>query len=81
MVRDPNFKTVGQIKVEAIKVFVERLKKEFLTLEYQVNTTRKTLPIDFAKALKEIYVFQVYSQKVMNRKRKAVCRNDKRRSN
>ncbi len=24
----------------------------------------------FAKALKEIYVFQVYSQKVMNRKKK-----------
>ena len=34
---------------EAIKEFAYRLKKEFLTLEYQVNTTRKTLPIDYVK--------------------------------
>lgn len=44
-----NFKTVEQIKSEAYKEFAKKLKKEFLTLEYQVNTTRKTLPIDFVK--------------------------------
>lgn len=36
-------------KSEAIQEFAKKLKKEFLTLEYQVNTTRKTLPIDFVK--------------------------------
>ena len=36
-------------KAGAYKEFAKKLKKEFLTLEYQVNTTRKTLPIDFVK--------------------------------
>lgn len=36
-------------KSKAIQEFAEKLKKEFLTLEYQANTTRKTLPIDFVK--------------------------------
>ena len=37
------------VKVEAIKEFAERLKKNFLALEYQAKTARKTLPVDFVK--------------------------------
>lgn len=53
-------------KAEAYKEFAKKLKKEFLTLEYQFNTTRKTLPIDFVKdqikwLLQEVSIDIIYS--------------------
>ena len=42
----PNFKTVEQIKAEAYKEFAEKLKEEFLNLQYNAKTNRKTVKIE-----------------------------------
>lgn len=44
-----NFKTVEQIKSEAYKEFAEKLKEEFLNLQYNAKTNRKTVKIEELK--------------------------------
>lgn len=44
-----NFKTVEQIKAEAYKEFTEKAKKEFLNLQYNAKTNRKTIKIEEVK--------------------------------
>lgn len=41
---------IQKARTEAIKEFAERLKEKFSNLEYVINSSRKTIPIQIAKA-------------------------------
>ena len=64
------------IKAEAIKEFAKRLKERFLNLEYQANTTRKTLPIAFVKDQTDWMLHEVSIETIDNLVKEMVGASD-----
>lgn len=57
---------VVEVKREAIKEFAEKLKQKFNVLEYEANTTRKTLAVDMVERQMDWVLHEVTTSEIDN---------------